>query len=104
MERRDHSRRADTLRRVVERLIEARNGLEPAELSAQGVVIESGAARILKRLMCQGLARLTNGRCRPTPVLLHAAPVRQCPVDEALQLYAARQQAYDEYQQRHRIG
>lgn len=103
VERRNHARRAETMRRIVERLIQARDGLRAADLSAQGTVIEAGAARILKKLMCRGLARAADGLCVATPVLLHAARVRQCAPDEELQVHAARQQSQDEYEQRHRM-
>lgn len=80
-DRRNHARRAETVRRIVERLVQARSGVRAADLSAQGIVIEAGATRILKWLMCRGLVRDAGGVCRATPVLLHAAPVRHCAVD-----------------------
>jgi hypothetical protein len=102
-ERRNHARRAETMRTIVDRLIHARNGVRATDLSAQGMVIEAGATRILKRLMCRGLARVANGLCVATPVLLHAARVRQCAPDEELQVHAAHQQSQDEHHQRHRM-
>jgi hypothetical protein len=102
-ERRNHARRAEAMRTVVDRLIHARDGVRATDLSAQGMVVEAGATRILKRLMCRGLARATDGLCIATPVLLHAARVRQCAPDEELQVHATRQQPEDEYEQRHRM-
>jgi hypothetical protein len=66
------------MRRVVERLVQARDGLCAAELSAEGVVIEDGATRILKRLMCRGLAKALSGRCLAAAPLIHAAPLQPC--------------------------
>lgn len=80
MERRNNARRADTMRRVAERLVQARDGLRPEDLSAAGVVAAAGATRILKRLMWRGLARASAGRCLATAVLLHAAQLQRTPL------------------------
>lgn len=68
------------MRRVAERLVQAPDGLRPEELSADGVVPAAGAARILKRLMWRGLARVSAGRCLATTVLLHAAQLQRSPL------------------------
>ena len=39
VERRNNARRADTVRRVAERLAQSRDGLSPADLSAEGLVV-----------------------------------------------------------------
>jgi hypothetical protein len=81
MERRDNARRADTMRRVAERLAQSRDGLIPEDLSAAGVVVAAGAARIFKRLMWRGLARGSDGRCLATAALLRAAPLQRVAPD-----------------------
>ena len=72
------------MRRVVERLLQARDGLRADELSDAGVVPTEGATRILKRLMRRGLARVAAGRCLASPVLSHAASLRLCVADSDL--------------------
>ena len=69
------------MRRVAERLAQSRDGLRPEDLSAEGVVIEAGGARILKQLMWRGLARGLEGRCVAAAALLHAAPLHECQAD-----------------------
>lgn len=84
------------MRRVAERLAQAREGLRPEDLSGEGVVPAAGAARILKRLMWRGLARGSAERCLATAVLLHAAPLQRCPVGWEMHVDAARQQPTDD--------
>lgn len=78
MERRNNAQRADAMRRVAERLTQARDGLRPEDLSAEGVVPAAGAARIFRRLTWRGLARSCAGRWLATAILLHAAPLEPC--------------------------
>lgn len=74
-ERRNYSRRAETMRRIVERLLEARNGLRPEDLVADGVAPAGVPERILKRMARRGLVFLGSEMCIPKPVLLHASPL-----------------------------
>ena len=69
-DRRDPVRRAHTLRQVIERLVNHRRGVRPADLVVYDIVLET-AERILKRLALRGLVRETAGAWVPRAVLLH---------------------------------
>ena len=77
-ERRNYGRRAETMRRVVERLMRESSGVLPASI-ADDVLHEAAAARILKRLACRGFARILEGKWVPTPVLLTPSPLHSVP-------------------------
>jgi hypothetical protein len=69
-DRRDSVRRAQTLRRIVERLVSDRRGVRPADLLVENIVLEA-AERILKRLALRGLVREMAGAWVPRAVLLN---------------------------------
>ena len=72
-ERRNYGRRAEMLRRVVNRLRARRGGVLPTELASE--VPQTVAERILKRLAFRGLVREAAGKWLPTPVLLYDIPL-----------------------------
>ena len=71
-DRRDPVRRAQTLRRIIERLVSHRLGVRPADLLVYNIVLEA-AERILKRLALRGLVREMAGAWVPRAVLLNPA-------------------------------
>jgi hypothetical protein len=73
-ERRNYGRRAESMRRVVERLLSDSSGVLPASI-ADDVLHEAAAGRILKRLAIRGFARIMAGKWVPTPVLLTPGPL-----------------------------
>ena len=71
-ERRDLVRRAQTLQKVVERLVRHR-GARPSDLMVEHIVPEDSAERILKWLAIRGLVRKAADAWVPRAVLLSPA-------------------------------
>jgi hypothetical protein len=71
-ERRDPVRRAQTLQKVVERLVRHR-GVRPSDLVVEQIVPEDSAERILKWLALRGLVRKAADAWEPRAVLLSPA-------------------------------
>lgn len=82
-ERRNYGRRAQAMRRVVDRLVRDRSGVLPASV-ADDVLQEAAAARILKRLASRGFARIREGKWMPTPLLLTPCPLLRTAPDLSL--------------------
>jgi hypothetical protein len=77
-ERRDHLRRAETLRALVDHLVRRRGqGVTVGELvGADRTLSRPGVERIAKRLALRGLAEWKNaGRWAATPPLLNPVPL-----------------------------
>ena len=71
-DRRDPVRRAQTLQKVVERLVRHR-GVRPSDLMSEDIVPEESAERILKWLAIRGLVRKVADAWVPGAVLLSPA-------------------------------
>ena len=71
-ERRDPVRRAQTLQKVVERLVRHR-GVRPSDLMGEHIVPEESAERILKWLAIRGLVRKVADAWVARAVLLSPA-------------------------------
>ena len=72
-DRRDPVRRAQTLQKVVERLVRYRRGVRPSDLMVEHIVPEDSAERILKWLALRGLVRKAADAWVPRAVLLSPA-------------------------------
>jgi hypothetical protein len=72
-DRRDPVRRAQTLRQIIERLVNHRRGIRPAELMVDNIALEAAAERILKRLALRGLVRQVAGAWVARAALLNPA-------------------------------
>ena len=72
-DRRDPVRRAQTLQKVVERLVRHRRGVRPSDLMVEHTVPEDSAERILKWLAIRGLVRRAADAWVPRAVLLSPA-------------------------------
>ena len=71
-DRRDPVRRAQTIQKVVERLVRHR-GVRPRDLMGEHIVPEESAERILKWLAIRGLVRKVADAWVPRAVLLSPA-------------------------------
>ena len=71
-DRRDPVRRAQTLQKIVERLVRYR-GVRPSDLMGEHLVPEESAERILKWLAIRGLVRKVADAWVPRAVLLSPA-------------------------------
>lgn len=74
-ERRDLVRRAQTLQKVVERLVRHR-AARPSDLMVEHIVPEDSAERILKWLAIRGLVRKASDAWVPRAVLLSPATLK----------------------------
>ena len=73
-ERRDPVRRAQTLQKIVERLVRHGRGVRPSDLMVEHIVPEESVAeRILKWLAIRGLVRRVADAWVPRAVLLSPA-------------------------------
>ena len=72
-QRRDYGRRADCVRRLIERLRSAEAGLRAAELAEASALPPEAGERILKRLALQGFARHLRDQWIPTRLLVRGA-------------------------------
>ena len=72
-DRRDYARRADGIRRLIQRLLAVEGGVVTADL-ADGRVSLDGIQRIMRRFAAKSLVRLERNRWVGTPLL------KGCPI------------------------
>ena len=73
-ERRDYGRRADAVRRLVQRLLAVEGGVVPADLE-DGRLSVDGIQRIMRRFAAKGLVRVERNRWIGTPLLKGCAVI-----------------------------